>query len=324
MGSTSLTTDANGLVVSELRYTAWGETRYSAGSTATKYQYTGQYSYTADFGLHFYNARWYDSSLGRFAQPDTIIPPAQGVQGWDRYAYTNNNPIRYTDPSGHKACSLDENGDCDDTEEKIINFLDHIETVLLNENSGELKKKHKNDVLGAMNIVVRKAAYEFGDDWNTFLDTTTYVFTGYYGHGSETMAKAGFPGFFTDGFDGYFDGSLGFHPDFVDESNQVRHFWAAFATAVDPYGNNPAGEAMAHIGNIEHDLLEDWLGFKDTTVMDYKLSLTGIDIARQVGPEKETRTPGALAAVLLYRLGINGPGYIGGPIDSGLWRSPFQ
>jgi hypothetical protein len=53
----------------------------------------------SDFGLHFYNARWYDSLLGRFAQADTIIP--SGVQGLDRYAYVNNNPLAYTDPSGH-------------------------------------------------------------------------------------------------------------------------------------------------------------------------------------------------------------------------------
>jgi hypothetical protein len=30
------------------------------------------------------------------------VPEAsQGVQAWDRYAYTNNNPLKYTDPSGH-------------------------------------------------------------------------------------------------------------------------------------------------------------------------------------------------------------------------------
>ncbi len=52
----------------------------------TKYQYTGQYSYASEFGLHFYNARWYDSSLGRFTQADSIIPP--GVQGYERYART--------------------------------------------------------------------------------------------------------------------------------------------------------------------------------------------------------------------------------------------
>lgn len=71
----------------------------------TKYGYTGQYSYVSDFGLHFYNARWYDSSLGRFAQADTIVP--SGGQGLDRYAYTFNNPIAYNDPSGHKPCLED-------------------------------------------------------------------------------------------------------------------------------------------------------------------------------------------------------------------------
>jgi hypothetical protein len=53
----------------------------------------------------YYNARWYDPALGRFAQADSIIP--DGVQGLDRYAYVNNNPMRYTDPTGH--CS--QNGD---------------------------------------------------------------------------------------------------------------------------------------------------------------------------------------------------------------------
>jgi RHS repeat-associated protein len=96
------TLDASGNIVSELRYSPWGETRYNSGNTPTRYQYTGQYSYTPDFGLYFYNARWYDPTLGRFAQPDSLIPEqSQGAQAWDRYAYVNNNPLKYTDPSGH-------------------------------------------------------------------------------------------------------------------------------------------------------------------------------------------------------------------------------
>ncbi|MBL8098504.1 MAG: RHS repeat-associated core domain-containing protein [Anaerolineales bacterium] len=76
--------------------------RYSSGTPLTKYTYTGQYSYVGDFGLHYYNARWYDSSLGRFAQADTIVPEeSQGVQAWDRFAYVNNSPIVYNDPTGH-------------------------------------------------------------------------------------------------------------------------------------------------------------------------------------------------------------------------------
>ena len=86
LGSTSLTSNASGSVVSELRYKPWGEVRYSAGSTPTKYQYTGQMSYTSEFGLMYYNARWYDPYLNRFAQADSIIPGAGNSQAWDRYA----------------------------------------------------------------------------------------------------------------------------------------------------------------------------------------------------------------------------------------------
>jgi RHS repeat-associated protein len=127
LGSTSLTTNASGQVVSELRYKAWGETRYTSGSTATKYQYTGQYSYESDFGLHFYNARWYDSSLSRFAQADSIVPGPSNSQAWDRYAYSLNNPILYTDPSGHLPCLS-----CDSI---VHNTIDSLLTVLLRFNA---------------------------------------------------------------------------------------------------------------------------------------------------------------------------------------------
>ncbi len=43
---------------------------------------------------------------GRFTSADTIIPG--GVQGYDRYAYVNNSPVNYTDPSGHKCTDGEE------------------------------------------------------------------------------------------------------------------------------------------------------------------------------------------------------------------------
>jgi len=55
----------------------------------------------AEIGLYFYNARFYDAKLGRFAQADTIVPGAGNVLALDRYAYVKNNSLRYTDPSGH-------------------------------------------------------------------------------------------------------------------------------------------------------------------------------------------------------------------------------
>jgi RHS repeat-associated protein len=84
-------------------YKPWGENRLSTLLTLTRYTYTGQYAQT-EVGLMYYQARWYDPTLGRFAQADSIIPEtSQGVQAWDRYAGMNNNPLKYSDPSGHWA-----------------------------------------------------------------------------------------------------------------------------------------------------------------------------------------------------------------------------
>ena len=52
-----------------------------------------------------------DPYLAHFAQADTIVPG--GVQGYDRYAYVNNSPVRYNDPSGHaNECSETVGGSC--------------------------------------------------------------------------------------------------------------------------------------------------------------------------------------------------------------------
>jgi RHS repeat-associated protein len=100
-GSTSVTTDQNGQNPVKQYYLPWGEVRYSSGSLQTKYTYTGQYSNVTDFGLMYYNARYYDPLLSRFSSADTIIPQPGKPLDWDRYAYVNNNPIRNIDPSGH-------------------------------------------------------------------------------------------------------------------------------------------------------------------------------------------------------------------------------
>ena len=49
----------------------------------------------------YYNARFYDPSIGRFLTADTIVPDPTNAQSFNRYAYVHNNPIKYTDPTGH-------------------------------------------------------------------------------------------------------------------------------------------------------------------------------------------------------------------------------
>jgi RHS repeat-associated protein len=100
LGSSTRTADISGGSAERQLYKAWGETR-SSGTVGTKYQYTGQYSYTTDFGLHFYRSRWFDSYLSRWIQPDSLVPNIQNSNDWDRYQYGFGNPLTYVDPSGH-------------------------------------------------------------------------------------------------------------------------------------------------------------------------------------------------------------------------------
>ena len=100
LGSTAVTTNSSGTATAELRYKAYGTTRYAGGTQQTNYRFTGQRIEPA-LDLYFYNSRWYDPVVGRFIQPDSIVPEPGNPQSLNRYAYTLNNPLRYVDPTGH-------------------------------------------------------------------------------------------------------------------------------------------------------------------------------------------------------------------------------
>jgi RHS repeat-associated protein len=118
LGGTNVTANSSGAQISKLLYkpcplrcTAGvlrkGETRYSTGTTPTTWRFTGQRE-DATIGLYYFNARYLDPQLGRFAQPDTIVPEpgdtstglSAGPQALNRYSYVLNNALRYTDPTG--------------------------------------------------------------------------------------------------------------------------------------------------------------------------------------------------------------------------------
>ena len=48
-----------------------------------------------------FNARFYSPRLGRFIQPDSIIPNWTNPQSLNRFSYVLNSPLMYIDPSGH-------------------------------------------------------------------------------------------------------------------------------------------------------------------------------------------------------------------------------
>src|SRR5262249_5855314 len=66
-----------------------------AGVNAAGHAFTGrEWDVTAQ--LHYYRARYYDSSVGRFLSPD----PIEFLGGTNFYRYVGDNPVNWRDPLG--------------------------------------------------------------------------------------------------------------------------------------------------------------------------------------------------------------------------------
>uniref|UniRef100_UPI003AF7BC2B FG-GAP-like repeat-containing protein n=1 Tax=Thiolapillus sp. TaxID=2017437 RepID=UPI003AF7BC2B len=106
IGSLDVITDANGNIKERPSFEAWGNRRASDWSTnpaSTSDEprgFTG-HEHLNGLGLIHMNGRVYDPSLGRFLSPDTVIQFPNNSQSYNRYSYVLNNPLSYTDPSGH-------------------------------------------------------------------------------------------------------------------------------------------------------------------------------------------------------------------------------
>jgi len=110
IGSTDVITDALGDIVEFNSFDAWGKRRkgnwekdksfITAITSKTTRGFTG-HEMDEEIGLVNMNARMYDPLLGRFLTPDTVIQYPSSTQGYNRYTYVNNNPLSFTDPSGH-------------------------------------------------------------------------------------------------------------------------------------------------------------------------------------------------------------------------------
>ena len=88
-------------------YYPFGRTQTTSSQPGTfqvSRQFTGQVK-DDETGLYYYNARYFDPELGRFVQADTEISDLSNPQSYNRYSYVLNNPLRYTDPTGHNIFS---------------------------------------------------------------------------------------------------------------------------------------------------------------------------------------------------------------------------
>ncbi len=107
-GSIMALYNTHGNIVYETTYDAWGRERnpISADYTATTTRpiwiirgYTG-HEHLTEFGLINMNGRMYDPLVARMLSPDNFVQDATSTQGFNRFAYAYNNPLKYKDPSG--------------------------------------------------------------------------------------------------------------------------------------------------------------------------------------------------------------------------------
>ncbi|WP_080760027.1 RHS repeat domain-containing protein [Alteromonas macleodii] len=106
LGTSAGKTDNSGNLVRRLRYAPfgleWGKTNASSGEN--EIGYTG-HKHDKSIGLTYMQARYYDPVIGRFYSNDPVgtlehLGGTGGIHGFNRYAYANNNPYKYTDPNG--------------------------------------------------------------------------------------------------------------------------------------------------------------------------------------------------------------------------------
>jgi RHS repeat-associated protein len=118
LGSIVALTDKRQKVVETYEYDSFGNLKDSDSSPSQPLTYTAR-EWDKETGLYYYRARYYDPMVGRFIGKDPI-----GFKGGDvnLYAYVQNNPIRYTDPSGLSGASgsWDNGNSLDGTEQQDL------------------------------------------------------------------------------------------------------------------------------------------------------------------------------------------------------------
>jgi len=89
----------DGQAVASSRYHLYGARKTSTDTTGNPFAYNGEAR--DDTGLDYLRARYYDSQGGTFLTEDSYPGEAMNPLSQNRYSYVQNNPVNYTDPSGH-------------------------------------------------------------------------------------------------------------------------------------------------------------------------------------------------------------------------------
>ena len=97
LGSIIALTNAMGRVIDTYTYSPFGNTQHT-GSSDSSYQFTGRVNDNV-LGIYYYRSRYYAPQLSRFLSQDPLGISSRDI---NLYRYAVDNPLLYTDPSGHQ------------------------------------------------------------------------------------------------------------------------------------------------------------------------------------------------------------------------------
>ncbi len=100
--------DTSGTTVARYNYDAWGACTIAYDNTSigianiNPIRYRSYY-YDTETGWYYLQSRYYDPAVGRFISPDdpSLLGSNGDLLSYNLYAYCSNNPVNYSDPSGH-------------------------------------------------------------------------------------------------------------------------------------------------------------------------------------------------------------------------------
>ena len=104
-------------MIAKYRYDAWGKLiSMTDGEGAAlgentigarnPLRYRG-YIYDSETGFYYLQTRYYDPVVHRFINADGYVSTGTGFNGYNMYAYCNNNPVMAYDPSGYVVTDWD-------------------------------------------------------------------------------------------------------------------------------------------------------------------------------------------------------------------------
>lgn len=108
LGSVEAIVDSAGVPLVNQSFTPYGLPRdpsdWSGSPSSTGEQYTRQgftfQTMLGRLGMNHMNGRVQDARTGQFLSPDPFVMEPGNTQNWNRYAYVENDPLSYVDPSG--------------------------------------------------------------------------------------------------------------------------------------------------------------------------------------------------------------------------------